>query len=135
MPDRNLLVECRQAGSESRGGIALDEHQFRLQLLQGLFHASQSIGGDIAETLGWLHYIQVYGGGDIEDGQHLVEHLAVLGGDDDLRQEYLRPLAQGGPDRPQFYGLRSCAEYECYGYRRHRNHIQRAVPHNMAVSP
>ncbi len=92
MPHGDLLIVGGQGGGDRGRGIAVDQHDVRLLLGQHLFHALQDRGSHIGEVLAGLHDAQVMVGNQLEQFQHLVEHLAVLAGHAHLGVE---PLVGG----------------------------------------
>ena len=59
--------------------------QSGLQLFEHRVEVGEDIGGQLGQALVGFHQVQVDCGVDVEQVQHLVQHLAVLGGDHHLR--------------------------------------------------
>ena len=95
MEDWDLVVEGRQRGGEGGGGVPLDDDGVGPVGLDGLPHPLQAAVGDLGEGLPRRVDVEVVVGHDSEELVHLVEHLAVLSGDDDDRIETL-VVAHGG---------------------------------------
>ena len=80
---RDLAVERGQRGGQGRRRIAVHQHAIGLEIVENPTHAAKHGLGDMGEVLVGAHNIQVivrrYG----EQGQDLVQHVAVLGGDAD----------------------------------------------------
>ena len=64
---------------------------------------------DFGQALVGAHQIQIDVGMDVENFQHLVEHLPVLCGDAHQRF-HPRRFRQGLYNRRHFYGFRTCAK-------------------------
>ncbi len=103
------VVVSQQGSRHDRGGIALGQHPIRLDLLQNGIQAGEDRRRQIGQGLPGLHQVQVEVGLDGKQAQHLVEHLAVLGGDADQGFEPGR-LRQAIHNRRHFYGFRTGAD-------------------------
>lgn len=122
MPYWNLAVE---GGHGRRCGcccVAVYEHDVGLAgFVEDLSHPFEHAHGNVGEVLPLAHDVEVVVGGDVENIEYLVEHLAVLSGDGDDGAElvgaFLELLYQGR----HLYGFRPCAEYEHYGLHLHRD--------------
>ena len=90
--DGDLVVKRRKRAGEGRRGVAVDEHQVRLCLLQHRLHAQKRTRRDGREGLLLLHDVEVVVGVQAEDLHHGVEHLAVLTGQ---AAQALEALARG----------------------------------------
>ena len=96
--DRDLVVEGRERCGEGGGGVALDHDGVGAVGLDGPPHSLQGAVGDLGEGLPRRVDVEVVIGHDAEELVDLVEHLAVLSGDDDDRVETL-VVAHGGHQR------------------------------------
>ena len=81
MAHGDLVIESGQGPGEGGGGVPVDQDQVGLGLLQHALHAQQAFGGDGGQGLPGLHDIQVIVGLELENIQHRVQHLPVLGSD------------------------------------------------------
>ena len=109
MTHLDLMVESGQSTGKGGGGVAMDQHQVGLGLLQHPLHAQQALGGDGGQGLPGLHNVQVILRLESENVQHRVQHLAVLRGNTADRGDVgpaLKLLHQGG----HLDGLRPGAE-------------------------
>ena len=88
--DGDLLVEGGKGRGGAGRGVAMDEDHIGLHFFQDVAHAGEHAGGDVVEVLSLFHYVEVVVLGDLEDAQHLVQHLAVLTGDANYRLEFFR---------------------------------------------
>lgn len=84
MTDLDLLIESSQCGGEGGGGISVNEYVVRLLLLQHVFQPAEHAGGDVVEGLPAFHDVEVVVHRQMEEIDHLIEHLAVLRGEADL---------------------------------------------------
>lgn len=80
MADRHLVVECRKRTGKGGRGITVDEHDVRLCLFEHLIQTVQALLGDGRQRLTRLHDVQVIIRLNIENIEHLIEHLTVLRG-------------------------------------------------------
>jgi hypothetical protein len=95
VPDRHLAVERRERRRHRGGRVAVDEHDVRPQIAEGLLHAPEDAHRDLAERLIAVHQIEIHIGHDPERRGDLIEHLAVLRGHADARAAFPRtPLGQ-----------------------------------------
>ena len=111
---RDAQEERGQRGGEGGGGVALHHHHVRLLGQQDRPHAGDDPAADVEQVLAGPHQVQVDIGGDAEKGQHLVEHLPVLGGDADAHPENGALAAQPGDDRGQLDGFRPGSQHHQY---------------------
>ena len=81
VPHRDLQIEAGQGGNKGGGGIAVDQHNVRLDLLQHALDPLQNVGGNIKKGLLILHNGKIVVRLHLEGLQHLLQHLAVLTGD------------------------------------------------------
>ncbi|MNG93490.1 hypothetical protein D3C79_524590 [compost metagenome] len=109
--NRDLLVVGREAGRQGRRRIAVDQDHIRLELCQDRLEPLQDCRGDIGQVLTWLHDVQVIVRRDLEQLQHLVEHLAVLAGHAYARLEAI-VLSQVEGQRCHFDGLWAGTKYD-----------------------
>ena len=110
MAHSRLGVVGSQRPGKGGGGVPVDQHHVRLHLLDNALQALEHPGGDVRKGLPRLHDVQVVIGGDGEGFQHLVQHLAVLGGDAHQAFKLLPPLQLFDQGR-HFDGLRPGAEH------------------------
>ena len=83
MSHRDAAVERRQGPHEARRGVALHEHEIRSDLWEERREPVERPDGDVRKRLLLRHDPEVVVRDDREQRQHLVQHLAVLGGHDD----------------------------------------------------
>ena len=119
MGDLGFRVKRGQAGGQGGGGVAVDEHPVVAAPFKDFPQAGQNVGGDVGQVLARLHDVEVEIRMDVEQLQHLVEHLPVLGGHANMGFDGLG-LAQRGHHRGHFDGLGAGAE--------HDKNFQRDVP-------
>jgi len=109
MADGHLLIKRREAGRHGGGGVAVHQQQVVAGALEDVAQAQEDVAGDVGEVLPRLHDVEVMVGADVEQVQHLVEHLTVLGGDAHLCLDG-RVGGQGVDDRCHLDGLGAGAE-------------------------
>ena len=109
MGHRNALVERRQCRGHGGGGVALHHDDVGLRLVEHLGHAEQHLGGYVEQRLARRHDIEIVIHRHAGQRDHLVDHLAVLGGDADLGVE-MRALQRRLRHGEAFQGLRTGAE-------------------------
>ena len=80
---RDAAVEGRQGPPEARRGVSLHEHEIRSDLWKERRQPVERPNGDVRKRLLLRHDPEVVVRDDREQRQHLVQHLAVLGGHDD----------------------------------------------------
>ena len=119
MADGNLLIESCDSGGGRCCRVAMDQNHIRLDFLQDIAHAGKHPCGHVVEILALLHDVQVVIRHDLEDAQHLVQHLAVLARHAHNRLELSRILLELLYQRAHLDGLRPRAENEHYSL--HRN--------------
>jgi hypothetical protein len=78
MPERDFVIECGKRGDEGGGRIALRQHDLGGRLAQYPVQPLQRAQRNLGQRLARGHNIEVYIGRQVEQAQHLVEHLAVL---------------------------------------------------------
>ena len=81
MPHGHACVESGKAGGERGGGIAMHKDKVGLLLLQHALETREDIAGDVVQILSGLHDVQIVLRHDVEQIEHLVQHLPVLRGD------------------------------------------------------
>ena len=90
MPDRDVRIERGQGRTQDRRRVAL--HQDRV----GAGHSNPGVdgredaGGEVSQALARLHEVQVDIGAEAKDRQGLIQHLAMLGGDNEHGANGLR---------------------------------------------
>ena len=80
MSHRDLVIKGSKGAGKGGGGIAMNQNQIRLCLLQHPVHAKDGLGGDGGKGLLLFHDVQVILGLQLEDLHDGVEHLPVLTG-------------------------------------------------------
>ena len=80
MADGYLMVEGRQGSGKGGGGIAVDQNQVRLGLLDDTVHAQDGLGGNLGQCLLLFHDIQIIVAFQLENLHDGVQHLPVLAG-------------------------------------------------------
>ena len=70
-----------KACGERRGRVAVHENGIGLPIVEDLADGLQDARRQIAERLAFAHQIEIVVGRDIEQVQHLIEHLPMLCGD------------------------------------------------------
>lgn len=89
---RDAGVVGGERGGERGGGVAVDEGHVEALGREGRLQPPDRLRGHRRERLPGLHYFEVFVGREVEDFQHLVEHGAVLAGDDEAVVELLSAL-------------------------------------------
>ena len=92
----DLPVVAREASRERGSGVAVHQHQVGSEGFEHPAHAAQHRAGDVGQVLPRGHDVEVEVRAEAEEVEHLVEHLAVLGGDAEPRLE-----ARVGCERPR----------------------------------
>ena len=108
MGHRDSLVEPGEGSAEGSGGVALNDDEIGALGCEDGLEGGQNPRGGLEQGLAGEHQVEVMVRGDVERGENLIEHLAVLAGDADADGELL--LAQVQDDRAEFNGLRAGAE-------------------------
>ena len=80
MADGHLMIKRRQGPGKGGGGIAMDQNQVRLSLLDNAVHAQDGLGGDLGQRLLLFHDIQIIVAFQLENLHDGVQHLPVLAG-------------------------------------------------------
>ena len=127
MAHGNLVVVGSQRSGKGGGSIAMHQHDVRLLLLQDLVQAHHGLGGNVKEGLSCGHDIQIVVRFDLEEVQHLVKHIPVLGRHRHHGGDFLRVLLKLQHDGCHLDGLRAGAEYS--------HHLDFLVCHKYHLSP
>ena len=91
-------------------------HQYKIWpcLVEHISHTGQDSGCHVIEILPLFHDVKVVVRSDVENLQHLVQHLAVLAGYTDSGLELVWMFLKLLHQRGHLYRLRSGAEYKHY---------------------
>src|SRR5262249_26653932 len=120
MSDRYVLVERGEGASETRGGITLHDDAVGLLAHDGVMETFERGPSHMGKILVALHDVQ----GDVwlnaRRLHHLVEHLAVLPGDDDEGREAIAASLRLEDHRRELDSLRACANHDHKGVPRSR---------------
>lgn len=111
---RDLQVEARERSGEAGRGVAVDQDDVGLLVLEGRLELEQYVARHVEQRLARLHDRQIVVGSHTEDAQHLVEHLAVLAGHGHDSLELIRARLQLVDEWAHLDCLRACAEDEHY---------------------
>lgn len=116
----DLQVEARERRGEAGRRVAVHEHDVGSLVLEDGLELEQHVARNVEQRLARPHDSQVMVGRNIEDAQHLVEHLAVLArhGHDGLElllarlqlvdeRAHLDCLRAGAEDEHDFFHYRS----------------------------
>lgn len=116
----DLQVEARERRGEAGRRVAVHEHDVGPLVLEDGLELEQHVARNVEQRLARPHDSQVMVGRNIEDAQHLVEHLAVLArhGHDGLElllarlqlvdeRAHLDCLRAGAEDEHDFFHYRS----------------------------
>lgn len=104
MAEADAVVVRQEGSGHHGGGIPLGQDPSGAQLFQYGVEMGEDGSSDLGQGLIGAHQVEVNIGNDAEQVEHLVEHLAVLGGDADERFDARRAgelLHHGG----HFHGL------------------------------
>lgn len=114
VPHGDLKVEARECGGEAGRCVAVDQDHVGFLAFEDGLELEQHVARNVEQRLARPHDSQVMVGRNIEDAQHLVEHLAVLArhGHDGL--ELLLARLQLVDERAHLDCLRTGAEDEHY---------------------
>ena len=110
MPDRDLIVECRQRPHKGRGRVAMHQYHVGFDFRQYFLKSEQGFGRDVEQRLLRRHDVEIKIGFDIEQPQHLIEHLSVLSRHRHDRFKFGVPF-ELEDHRRHFYCFGSRAEY------------------------
>ena len=78
MSDRDLVIKCCKCTGKGGRSVAMYQNDIRLGLFQHGIQTMQRLFGNGCKRLTLLHDIQIIVGLDIENIQHLIEHLTML---------------------------------------------------------
>src|SRR6185369_9493565 len=109
---RDSCIEGGERGRHGGGSVTVNKHQVGPGLGQDTPETDEDTGGHVGQVLPRPHDVQVVVWTDVEDVQHLIEHLTMLGSDTNLDFEPVRVFLQLPDQRRHFYGLGSGAEYQ-----------------------
>lgn len=110
----DLQVEARERSGEAGRGVAVDQDDVGLLVLEDRLELEQYVARHVEQRLARLHDRQIVVGSHTEDAQHLVEHLAVLAGHGHDSLELIRARLQLVDEWAHLDCLRACAEDEHY---------------------
>jgi hypothetical protein len=85
VPNRNVMVVRSKCSREGSSRVALHKQQVWALLPKDTIEPGQARGCYIGKVLSWFHYAKIVVRPKTEDSQHLIEHLAVLPCDANLR--------------------------------------------------
>ena len=108
--DLPALLERSERAGHGRRRVALDEHPVGMLLLENRAEPVDDRDRDVVQRLGVLHHVQVVIRPDLEQVEHLVEHLPMLAGHADPRLEHVRPPLELPDDGRELDRLRTRAE-------------------------
>lgn len=94
VPHGDLQVEASERRGEAGRGVAVNEHDVGSFILEDRLELEQHVARDVEQRLARLHDGEVVVGCNVEDAQHLVEHLAVLAGHGDDGLELISACLQ-----------------------------------------
>ena len=110
MADRRLMVVRRERARERRRRVAMHKHDVRLFLRQHAIKAVHRLRRDVEERLPFRHEVQVIVRRDVEQPEHLVEHLAMLRRDRHDGRDFVWMLLELQHDGRHLDGLRTRPE-------------------------
>ena len=110
--DRDSLIERGEGAGERGCGVALHDDEIGLDVAQDGFGGGEDAGRERGKALAGLHEIEIDVGLNGEGGEHLVEHLAMLGGGEDFDVEGLRLGFETERERAELDGFGTRAEDE-----------------------
>ena len=114
MTDRDLCVEAGEGACGRGSGVAMNEDYVWATLHEDVTQTGEDACCDIGEVLTLLHDVEVVVRLDIEDGEHLVEHFAMLTGDAHDGFELSISLLKFLHKRTHLNGLGTSAKNEHY---------------------
>ena len=82
-------------------------------IFQNIAQGQNDVGRNVSQVLPRLHDVQVKVGRNVEQGQNLIQHLPMLGGNADVNVK-ARCCQQGFHDGGHFDGLRARAKNDKY---------------------
>ena len=97
--DRDALVEGRQTAGKRRDRVALDGDQIRALGGEDRLEPGERLDRDVGQRLRRPHDVEIVVGRDVESGQHLVEHGAMLRGHHHPGFDVRPMLRQPGDER------------------------------------
>lgn len=110
----DLQVEACERRGEAGRGVSVDQDDVGPLVLEDGLELEQHAARHVEQSLARFHDRQVVVGRNVEDAQHLVEHLAVLPGHGDDGIELIRACLQLVDERAHLDCLRAGAEDEHY---------------------
>lgn len=110
----DLQVEAGQCRGEAGRGVAVNQDHVGPLVLEDDLELEQHVARHVEQRLARFHDGEVVVGRDVEDAQHLVEHLAVLAGNGRDRLELIGARLQLVDERAHLDRLRAGAEDEHY---------------------
>ncbi len=131
---RNLPVVGCQARDEGRRRVAVNEYQVRGRLQQQSVQTLDQTRRQACQVLARAHDIKINVGLDLEESEHLVEHLAMLRRDEHQRLDgRFRPGigTQLTDDRGHLDRFRSRTKDHCYSHASPRSHFVRSRPRRL----
>ena len=111
-----LLIEGGKGGGGGGGGVAMHEHHVGFRLAKHVAHTGEHTRRNVVEVLTLLHDVKVVVGGNVEDAQHLVEHLAMLPGDTHYSDKLVGTALKLLHQRSHLDGFRAGAEHKHYSF-------------------
>ena len=114
VPHGDLQVEACERSGEAGRGVAVDQDHVGPLVLEDRLELEQHVARHVEQRLARLHDRQVVVRCNVEDAQHLVEHLAVLPGHGHDSLELIRARLQLVDEWAHLDCLRACAEDEHY---------------------
>ncbi|MND78928.1 hypothetical protein D3C80_706490 [compost metagenome] len=123
---RDAVIVGRQGRGKGGGGVTVYQNAIRLELGKHRFQPLQDGGGDIGQILSRLHDVEVIVRLDLEQIEHLVQHLSVLSCDTDS-DIHLAIGLEGLDDWGHLDCFRPCPKYHQYPLRFHRHNSHSRV--------
>lgn len=114
VPHGDLQVEARERRGEAGRGVAVDQDDVGLLVLEDRLELEQHVARHVEQRLARLHDRQVVVGSHTEDAQDLVEHLTVLTGHGHDGLELILARLQLVDEWAHLDSLRAGAEDEHY---------------------
>src|SRR5262245_56230992 len=113
MSYRQFAIECSQRTRKGSRRVTVDQDKIWLLLVENLPDSGQQSGGEVVQRLIGQHEIQIVVWRNVKQGQHLVQHAAVLSCDT-YAQIQSRTPSQFRHNGCHLDGLGTCAEYRDY---------------------
>ncbi len=110
MPHLQAIEEAGQGRGEDRRGVALDQHDVGLVVLDHPVHTIQGGAHDIEHGLTFLHDAEVVGGIEPKDLEGLIDERRVLARECDARLHVGRMVPESRHDGGHFDRLGSGAD-------------------------